>query len=214
VRTVVCYSIAIGIFGLACASVPAAGPLGEGAAFHPRITAVDTTYPPKSVWVDMDQPGYAAVVLVAPGHSATLLYPLDSLTDNKLTAGAHLISLQVPQLLVQADSLRGAGPSTRRREPQDSSIRYPGRQRPDTSLRGRGQRIMPLLPSTPTFLLLVTSPQPLVFGRIVEKTAGVSIPSVETEALNAVAKAIKSTIPNEPREWAGYYQRVELRHPR
>jgi hypothetical protein len=46
---------------------------------------------------------------------------------------------------------------------------------------------------------------------MIEKTAGVSIPNIETEALNAVGKAIKSTILSEPRELAGYYQRVELR---
>jgi hypothetical protein len=34
------------------------------------------------------------------------------------------------------------------------------------------------------------------------------------EALNAVAKAVKSTIPNEPREWGGYYQLVELKRNR
>jgi hypothetical protein len=62
--------------------------------------------------------------------------------------------------------------------------------------------------------LLVTSPKPLVYQRIIEKTAGVSIPLIDTEALNAVAKAIKATIPSEPRDWAGYYQRVELRRRR
>jgi hypothetical protein len=68
--------------------------------------------------------------------------------------------------------------------------------------------------ATQTYLLLVTSPQPLSYQRIIEKTAGVSIPSIETEALNAVAKAIKSTIPSEPREISGYYQRIELRKPK
>lgn len=213
-RTVVSYSVAILAVALACASVPTAGPLSEGSALHPRITAVDTIRPPRFAWVEMDQPGYAALVLVAPGHSATLLYPRDSLTSNQLSGGTHQLSFQVPELLVQSDSTRNPL-ADRRRQREDSSIRNPGRQRADTSMRARGPRTtMPLLPTTPTYLLLVTSPQPLVFQRILEKTAGVSIPSVETEALNAVAKAIKSTIPNEPREWSGYYQRVVLHRPR
>ena len=41
-----------------------------------------------------------------------------------------------------------------------------------------------------------------------------SIPSVELEALNAAAKAVKSTIQGEPREISGYYQRIELRRPK
>ena len=44
---------------------------------------------------------------------------------------------------------------------------------------------------------------------IIDKTAGVSIPLVDNEALNAVGKAIRSTLP-EPRTMAGYYQIIEL----
>ena len=85
----------------------------------------------------------------------------------------------------------------------------------DTTLRARsGRSNVPIAPTTPTYFLLVTSPKPLVYQRIIEKTAGVSIPLVDTEALNAVAKAIKATIPSEPRDWAGFYQRVELRRRR
>jgi hypothetical protein len=87
----------------------------------------------------------------------------------------------------------------------------PGRQRSDSVIRARNSRPAPISPTVPTYLLLVTSPRPLVYQRLIDKTAGVSIPMVDDEALNAVAKAIKSTIPEEPREWAGYYQRTELR---
>ena len=210
-------SVALAVFPLACASAPTAGPLGEGAAFHPRIVSVDTTHPPRDAWIEMDQPGYAAILLVAPGHSATLLYPPDSLTDNRLTAATHHIPLKVPDVLVQIDSSRnpdrsGLGVGRQRR---DTSLLNPGGQRMDTTLRARGARASaPISPTTPTYLLLVTSPKPLVYQRIIEKTAGVSIPLVDTEALNAVAKAIKATIASEPRDWAGFYQRVELRRRR
>lgn len=206
-RIGVVWWVMIGTFVLACASAPIAGPLAEGSA-HPRITAVDTMHPPRSAWIEMDQPEYAAVVLVAPGHSATLLHPPDSLTNNKLTAGAHQISFRIPDLLVQSDTFRN--PAQRGRQQPDSALRNPGGVRSPS--RGAGPPPVPA--ATQTYLLLVTSPQPLSYQRIIEKTAGVSIPSIETEALNAVAKAIKATILNEPREISGYYQRIELRRPR
>jgi len=205
VRIGVACSVVIGTLVAACVSTPVAGTLGEGPAY-PRITAVDTMYPPRSAWIEMDQPGYAAVLLVAPGHSATLLYPRDSLTSNKLTAGAHLLTVQIPDLLVQTDSMR----AQRARQQRDTSLRNPGGVR--ATSRSAGPPPVPA--ATQTYLLLLTAPQPLIYKRIIEKTAGVSIPSIETEALNAVAKAIKATIPSEPREISGYYQHIELRRPK
>ena len=194
-------------FVISCASTPDVGPLGESVALRPPvITTVDTARPPHFVWVQMDQPAYAAVLLVAPGHSATLLYPREQFTSNQLTAGAHQLTFDVPDLFVSADSLRDAE-------------RASGRQRMDSINRARARRrtgttqpsAMPISPLVPTYLLVITSPQPLVYQRIVDKTAGVSIPNIELEALNAVVKAVKSTLPDEPREWAGYYRRVDLR---
>jgi len=190
--------------GAACASAPTAGPLGEGTVVHPGITFVDTTFPPRHATVHLEQPGYVALLLVAPGHSATLLFPADSNTPNQFPAGNHQIGYQIPGLMTETDSMR------RERAPR-------GRDTSRLSTRARTSRtgtLGPLPPMTPTFLLVVTSPQPLNHRRIIEKTAGVSIPLIETEALNAVGKAIKSTIANEPRDWAGYYRLIELRPPR
>ena len=186
----------------ACASFPSAGTLGEGSALRPHITSVDTAHPPRHVTIELDQPAYVALLLVAPGHSATLLYPADSITNNRLSAGTHQLNLRIPGVLVLVDSIRN--PS---RAPAN-----PGRQRADTVGRAGVTRPAPrpISPTLPTYFLLVTSPKPLVYQRIIDKTAGVSIPISDDEALNAVAKAVKSTIPEEPREWAGYYQRIEL----
>lgn len=189
------------LVGVGCASTQTAGQLGEGSAPPPKITAVDTAFPPRSVMMDMPQPGYAALLLVAPGHSATLLYPRDSLASVPLSAAAHQLTFELPSFLVQDDSIR-------LRARADTS-RFGARARPRT-----GRAMAPLPPTTLTYLLLITSPQALSYQRILEKTAGVTIPSVDMEALNAVAKAVKSTIPSEPRVWAGYYQLVELRRSR
>src|SRR5688572_16325625 len=93
---------------LACASAPTFGPLGEGTVTNPRITNVDTAFPPRHAWVELQQSGYVALLLVAPGHSATLLYPRDSVTNNELRTGTHQITFAVPDQMVETDSIQRA----------------------------------------------------------------------------------------------------------
>lgn len=186
----------------ACSKQATFGALGDSPApaSPSRITAVDSALPPQHATLQLDQRGYAVVVLVAPGHSATLLYPLDSATDNRLSAGASVVRFQIPEMLVQTDSQRAAAMARAR----DSGF---------SARRTRPRGMAPLMPTTPTYLLVVTSPQRLDFAKVRDRTAGVSIPLADLEALNAVAKAVKGTISSEPREWAGYYQLVEIRPP-
>lgn len=187
---------------LACAKQATFGALGDSPSppSPTRIAAVDSTRPPRSISLQLDQPGFVVVMLIAPGHSATLLYPPDSATDNRLAAGAHTLRVQIPEQLVQTDSQRAAAMARAR----DSGF---------SARRTRPRGVTPLLPTTPTYFLVITAPQQLSFSRVREKTAGVSIPLDDMEALNAVAKAVKSTLASEPREWAGYYQLVEIRPP-
>jgi hypothetical protein len=187
---------------LASAKHATSGALGDSPSppSPTRITAVDSTRPPQSISLQLDQPGFVVVMLIAPGHSATLLYPPDSATDNRRSAGAHTLRVEIPEQLVQTDSQRAAAMARAR----DSGF---------SARRTRPRGVTPLLPTTPTYFLVITSPQQLSFSRVREKTAGVSIPLEDMEALNAVAKAVKSTLASEPREWAGYYQLVEIRPP-
>lgn len=187
--------------GTACAGTPGHGTLAEGGVTAPSITAVDTTLPPTHMTVRLDQQAYAAVFLVAPGHSATLLYPADTLTDNQLTSGSHRLPFEIPSLLIETDSQR----IVRIREAQRTA---PRRRRPPPTVPGN---IGPIPGAVTPYLLLLTSPQELDYQRMIDRTAGVSIPTVDTEALNAVAKAIKATLPTEPRNWAGYYTPLFLR---
>jgi hypothetical protein len=186
----------------ACSKQATFGALGDSPtpASPSRITAVDTVLPPQHVTLQLDRPGYTVIVLVAPGHSATLLYPPDSTTDNRLSAGASVVRFQIPEILVQTDSQRTAA-MTRAR---DSGF---------SARRTRPRAMTPLMPTTPTYLLVITSPHQLDFTRVRERTVGVSIPLDDLEALNAVAKSVKGTITSEPREWAGYYRLVEIRPP-
>lgn len=182
----------------ACASAPNSGPVGDGSSLQPKILSADTARPPRSATIQLDREGSVALLLVAPGHSATLLYPRDSATNNRLGVGAHQITFQVPAGLVLSDTAIANRGRTRARG--------------DTAGRPRQRTITspPIDPAMPTFLLLLTSPQRLDYARIVERTRGVSLPTIESEALNAIAKAVKGTLPDEPRDLAGYYLRVAL----
>jgi hypothetical protein len=187
----------------ACASAPKGGPLAEGMGGASRIVAVDSTRPPSAVTVELDQPAHVALLLVIPGHSATLLYPRDSATDNRRPAGQSTIAFEVPGLLVRRDSSAMRQRDARIRA-QDSTIR---RRRTVGGSATNSPGPIPV--NAVPYMLLVTSPQPLVYQRIIERTAGVSIPSVDVEALNAVAKAVRATIP-EPRSISGFYEPVPI----
>jgi hypothetical protein len=195
--------VSITLFGAGCASSPGGGTLGEGGVADPRISAVDTAVPPKSATVQLEQPVYVALFLVAPGHSVSLLYPADSVTNNRHDAGTHRLQFEVPGMLVETDSQRIA----RVREAQRES-----RRRRTTSTTSGSLGPLPL--TAMPYLLLITSPQELDYGRMLEKTGGVSIPTMDAEALNAVAKAIKATLPAEPRNWSGHYLPVVVRRVR
>ena len=191
----------ITLFAAACASSPAGGTLGEGGIAEPRITAVDTAAPPRGATVQLEEPAYVALFLVAPGHSASLLYPADSGTDNRHPPGTHRLQFEVPEPLVETDSQRLA----RIREAQSTSRRRRRATPPVSANMG------PLSATITPYLLLITSPQELDYVRMREKTGGVSIPIVDSEALNAVAKAIKATLSAEPRSWSGHYLPVVVR---
>jgi hypothetical protein len=181
----------------ACVKRADTGVIADGSTLQPKIVARDTTVPPRSATIELDRAGYVALLLVAPGHSATLLYPRDSATNNQMDAGAHQITFQIPTGLVLSDSAA----ANRGRARRDSSA---SRQRTRTVMSP------PIDPTMGSFLLLLTSPQRLDYARMVERTSGVSLPAIETEALNAIAKAIKGTLVSEPRELSGFYQRVVL----
>lgn len=190
----------------ACTSAPKAGPLGEGFGGASRIVAVDTALPPQFAVVELAQPMHVAVLLIIPGHSATLLHPRDSAAGQRLDAGQSTVRFEVPALLARRDS-----DAIRQRQgtlsAQDSVLR----RRRTTGMSSNSPGPVPA--NAATFLLLLASPQALSPQRIIERTVGVSIPSMDDEALNAVAKTVRATLP-EPRTLEGYYQLIELTRPR
>ena len=201
-------STLVAIVVAGCNTVIVGGPLGEGAPDYPNITAVDSAFPPKNVSVRLDKDAYTVLLLVAPGHSATVLFPKDSTTDNRLSAGPHDIAFQVPGSLVLTDSFM-LKRTDQQRQRYDSAARV--RARSSTTATST---MPPLSPNVATYLLVVTSPQPLVYSRVVDRTAGWSIPLDDMEALNAVAKQVKSTITKTPKDWSAAYHVVMLAAPK
>jgi len=184
----------------ACASAPTAGAIGEGFDVHPAVTSVDTAKPPHFAWIELDRQNWVALLLVQPGRGVTLLYPRDSATDNKLTAGAHQLTFTLSNTRATVDSLNRA----RRRTPgREDTLRTITEQRTSA----------PPAQMQDNYLLLFSSPELLTWTRVHDKLTGVSIPIDDMEALNAVAKAVKSTQPTEPREWGAYYRLIDLTAP-
>ena len=196
-RIVSLVAVTLAFLTASCAKRADTGVIADGSTLQPKIIARDTASPPRSATIELDRAGYVALLLVAPGHSATLLYPRDSATNNQMGPGAHQIAFQIPSGLVLSDTAA----ANRNRARRDSAA---SRQRTRTVMSP------PIDPTMGSFLLLLTSPQRLDYARMVERTSGVSLPTIETEALNAIAKAIKGTLVTEPRELSGFYQRVEL----
>ena len=200
----------IALFGAtasSCASSVTHGALSESSMSAASIAAVDSATPPRSVDVQLERDAWLVLLLVAPGHSATLLYPTDSLTSNKLNAGTHHLEFKVPEHLVVTESAKAAD-NAKAREDYDSAARRRARN------RTTGFSPPPLTPATPTYLLVVSSPHRLTYARVIDKTAGVSIPTLDHEALSAVGKAVKSTLSSqEQREWAGYFYQISVVQP-
>lgn len=201
-RTVAIIGASVGFVASACVSSPNAGPLGEGFNLHPAITSVDTAKPPQFAWVELDQQNYVALLLVQPGRGVTLLYPRDSSLDNQLSAGAHQLTFALTSGRALLDSLN----RSRRRTPgREDTLRTIAEQRTPSSMAAQ---------PPDNFLLFFSSPEQISYVRVHDKLTGVSIPTDDIEALNAVAKAVKSTLPTEPREWAAYYRLVDFTTPR
>jgi hypothetical protein len=199
--------LGIALAGACVTPPPIGGPLGDGAPDYPNISAVDSAHPPKNVSVRLDKDAYAVVILVAPGHSATLLYPQDSTTNNRFTAGTHEIALRIPGPLIVTDSMLKARTEAQR-------LRFDSAGRARARSTSTSAALPPIMPGATTYLLVVTSPKPLLYGRVLDKTAGWSIPLDDMEALNSVAKQVKGTITGQPQDWSAAYHVVVLTEPK
>jgi hypothetical protein len=182
----------------ACASAPQPRQLGQYTALTPRLAVVDSERPPRNLAVDLSAPASVVVVYVAPGRSTRIVYPADSATAPRLGAGSHRIIATWPRARLAADSARRDSiaraniPRTRR-----DSIARAQMPRP-TSFPDPEAGLAPV-----GYLLLFATPNPLSYADVRRKVEGVTTPLDTDEALNAIAKQVRSTL-DPSAQWAGY----------
>jgi len=184
---------------IACASAPQPRQLGEYAALTPRLAVVDSERPPVNLTVDLAAPASVVVMYVAPGRSTRIVYPADTVGVPRLVAGSQRITATWPRPRVSPDSAR-----------RDSIARAnPARARRDSIARV-GQPRAPALLADPEaglaptgYLFLFATPAPLRYAEVRRKVEGVTTPLDPGEALNAIAKQVRSTL-DPSASWSGY----------
>jgi hypothetical protein len=197
--TAAALSIVASSFG--CASAPQPRQLGEYPALTPRLAVVDSERPPVNLTVELSAPASVVVAYVAPGRSTRIVYPADTLGAPRLTAGSQRITATWPQARTsaeraRADSIARANPDRARR---DSIARASGARRPTMmALPDPESGLAPV-----GYLLLFATPSPLPYADVRRKVEGVTTPLDVDEALNAIAKQLRSTLPASA-PWAGY----------
>jgi hypothetical protein len=182
-----------------CASAPQPREFGEYPALTPRLAVVDSERPPVNLTVELGAPASVLIAYVAPGRSTRIVYPADTLGAPRLAAGTQRITASWPRSRSAADSAR-----------RDSIVRAnPARARRDSIMRPGAPRRVMALPDPEAglapagYLLLFATPVSLPYAEVRRKVEGVTTPLDANEALNAIAKQVRSTLPPSA-QWAGY----------
>ena len=197
----------IALAATACASGPATRRLGDYSALQPLFTTTPGEKSPTRITVNLSAPAYVAALYVVPGRGSTIVYPVDSVTSNRVPAGQNTIPIQFSERPFNRDSMLAAI-----RRPQDPN-RRPSR---DTVVRDTTRRDSarfglrePSPAASPIgYLLLVASPDTLSFALLKRRIEGVTIPIDDDEALSTVMKLVKAALPDGA-ALAGYALEVE-----
>jgi hypothetical protein len=186
------------LLAVGCASAPQPRELGNYSALTPRLAVVDSERPPRNLTVGLAAPASVVVMYIAPGRSTRIVYPADSMSAPRLGAGSHRITATWPRPRPSADSAR-----------RDSIARANvPRTRRDSIARANAARLA-VLPDPEAgiapmgYLFLFATPSPLRYDEVRRKVDGVTTPLDTDEALNAIAKQVRSTLDPSAR-WAGY----------
>jgi hypothetical protein len=191
--------MAAAVFAAGCASAPQPRQLGEYATLTPRLAVVDSERPPVNLTIELSAPASVVVAYVAPGRSTRIVYPADTLGVQRLGAGSQRVTATWPRPRAAIDSARRdsiarANPARARRD----SIARAGQPRGPLALPDPEAGLAPM-----GYLLLFATPATLQYGEVRRKIEGVTTPLDVDEALNAIAKQLRSTL-DPSAQWAGY----------
>jgi hypothetical protein len=164
---------------------------GTYTEFTPKVAATKGERSPLHVTVQLAKPANVAVFLVAPGRASTLLFPADSVQNQFVEAGSHLIETRIAR---QAADTAGRG--GRAQPGQRDTIQNRG--------RGRGGEF----PTTFGFnqrgyLLIYASQEPLAYNALLNGVSGISVPIDDSDALKTVTKLIRERTHTTGR-WAAF----------
>jgi hypothetical protein len=168
-------------FLAAIAGCATGGPahFGQYAEFTPKVAATKGERTPQHVTVQLAKPANVAVFLVAPGRPTTLLFPADSLQNQFVEAGSHLVETRMAR---QAADTAGRGRAGQARRdslpPNRGRSRGPGDVPTTFGFNQRG------------YLLIYASQQPLPYNVLANSVSGISVPIDDSDALNTVLKLI------------------------
>lgn len=190
----------------ACASGGETGRLGDYAVHSPTFTTVKGEARPTHLDVNLTSSGYVAVLFVIPGRGASLIFPGDSTTDNRVAAGTHALTTAFSDRskLIDTTFFRGLpgqqrDTSRNRQRPQSQGQRMPG-----------GRPFDPATLEREGYLLMIVTGDSLAYTNVARRIDGVTIPAEDEEALNTVAKLVVGTT-NRNRPWSAYYKLVDVK---
>jgi hypothetical protein len=170
---------------------------GQYAEYTPKVAPTKGERSPLHVTVQLAKPANVAVFLVAPGRASTLLFPADSLQNQFVEAGSHLVETRLAR---QAPDTTGRGRGGQLTQAQRDSI-----QRRNG---GRGRGGVGESPTTFGFnqrgyLLIYASQEPLPYNVLANSVSGISVPIDDTDALNTVLKLIRERT-HTTGQWAAF----------
>jgi len=189
----ICALALLGVIGGCATGGPAH--FGQYTEFTPKVAATKGERSPLHVTVQLAKPANVAVFLVAPGRASTLLFPADSLQNQFVEAGSHLLETRLARHPADTSARGRALPGQRDTLPINRNI---GRGRggyndPSTSF-GFNQH---------GYLLIYASQEPLPYSVLANSVSGISVPIDDTDALNTVTKLIRERTHTQGR-WSAF----------
>lgn len=146
----------------------------------PKVAPTRGERAPRHLTVQLAKPANVAVFLVVPGRASTLLFPQDSLQNQYVEAGSHMVETTIAKNALSDTSRLTRLPNQRQMSPG-------------------GNRQATLRDSFPSFgfnqhgyLLIYASQQPLNWSLLSTRVAGISVPIDDDDALNTVWKLVRS----------------------
>ena len=150
----------------------------------PKVAPAPGERAPRHLTVQLARPANVAVFLVVPGRASTLLFPQDSLQNQYVEAGSHLVETTIAKNALSDTSRLN-------RLPTQGQVPRQG-NRNTTRQAGLRDSLPNVAFNQHGYLLIYASQQPLNWSLLSTRVAGISVPIDDDDALNTVWKLVRS----------------------